>query len=85
MKRHSGRAFAWAAARRKACAGIPLIAPQIGIVEQVRDDNQTFETASIISFFYSPSTPQGSNIDSKINCQYRATPEGSNINSRMIL
>jgi hypothetical protein len=59
MKRHSGRAFAWAAARRKACAGIPLIAPQIGIVEQVRDDNQTFETASIISFFLFTFDPAG--------------------------
>jgi hypothetical protein len=48
MKCHSGPAFAESAnwRSRQACAGIPLSTKKIGIADQVRDDNQTFETAS---------------------------------------
>ncbi|MCU0399362.1 MAG: hypothetical protein MUC73_14815 [Cyclobacteriaceae bacterium] len=48
MKRHSGPAFAGAASRRQACAGIPLSTPQIGIAPMHRgNDKHTFETDSL--------------------------------------
>jgi hypothetical protein len=51
MKCHSGPAFAESASwrSRQACAGIPLGIMRIGIADHVRDENQTFESAS---FFF---------------------------------
>jgi len=48
MKCHSGPAYAGSAnwRSRQACAGIPLSLLKIGIADQVRDDSQTFYTAS---------------------------------------